>query len=125
MKGATARILWLTVGFTALALGAIGVVLPLLPTTPFVLVAAFAFARSSERFHDWLLGHRIFGPLIADWRRYGAIRRSAKFAGVLSMLGVVGLSLLFRVPLHAILIQVVVLGASAWFVLTRPVPPDD
>ena len=65
---------WFALGFLALGLGALGVVLPLLPTTPFVLLAAFAFARSSERWHAWLLNHRIFGPIITDWREHGAIR---------------------------------------------------
>ena len=59
-----ARLVWLAVGLTALALGALGVVLPLLPTTPFVLLAAFAFARSSSRMHRWLHAHPVFGVLI-------------------------------------------------------------
>lgn len=125
MKELAARAIWFTVGSIALALGAIGVVLPLLPTTPFVLVAAFAFAKSSKRLHDWLLAHRIFGQLIEDWRRYGAISRSAKTAGILSIIAVLAVSIALSVPLHAILIQLVVLSASAIFILTRPLPPED
>lgn len=121
----TARATWLVIGCLALSLGAIGVVLPLLPTTPFVLVAAFAFAKSSKRLHDWLLSHRIFGQLIDDWQRYGAISRSAKIAGVLSILAVLLVSIVLSVPTHAIVIQLVVLSASALFILTRPAPPDD
>lgn len=120
-----ARGLWLLIGALALALGAVGAVLPLLPTTPFVLVAAFAFAKSSNRLHDWLLTHRVFGPLIDDWHRYGAISRRAKFAGILSIVAVFALSVALAVPTHAIVIQAVVLSLSAWFILTRPVPPDD
>ena len=56
--------MWLLGGLAAVAVGAVGVVLPLLPTTPFLLVAAFAFARSSERLDRWLREHRTFGPLI-------------------------------------------------------------
>ena len=59
-----ARLTWLIVGLLALALGAIGIALPLLPTTPFILLAAFAFAQSSEKLHQWLLDHNVFGPLI-------------------------------------------------------------
>ncbi len=119
-----ARGLWLTLGVTTLALGAIGVFVPLLPTTPFVLVSAFAFARSSRRLHDWLLAHRVFGKLIEDWRRYGAIDRQAKLLSVLSMIAVLVISVVLGVPTHAILIQAIVLSASAYFVLSRPSPPD-
>jgi len=52
-----ARMSWLVVGVVALALGALGIALPLLPTTPFILVAAVAFARSSTRLHAWLVNH--------------------------------------------------------------------
>ena len=121
----TVRLIWLVVGTLALVLGAIGVVLPLLPTTPFVLVAAFAYAKSSDRLHAWLLAHRVFGPLIDDWHRYGAISRRAKTAAIASMLAVIAISLLLRVPTHAIVIQVVVLSGSALFILTRPLPPGE
>src|SRR5690606_8396288 len=65
----TRRSLWLTFGLVCVGLALAGVVLPLLPATPFLLLAAFAFTRSSPRLHAWLLGHRHFGPLIEDWRR--------------------------------------------------------
>ena len=59
--------LWTLVGILFVVLGAIGAVLPLLPTTPFVLVAAWCFARSSPRLHRWLLESRLFGPMLRDW----------------------------------------------------------
>lgn len=108
------------IGAFALSLGAIGVFLPLLPTTPFVLLAAFAFARSSQRFHEWLLQHRIFGPLIADWRDHGAISRKAKTLSIISMITVLAVSLALAVPQTVIIIQLVVLSAAALFILTRP-----
>ena len=79
------RTLWLIIGLTSLALGIAGVVLPLLPTTPFVLLSAYCFARSSPRLHDWLLGHKIFGPLIHNWEQHRAISQRAKVLAVLSM----------------------------------------
>jgi uncharacterized membrane protein YbaN (DUF454 family) len=121
----TARIGWLVVGFVALALGALGIALPLLPTTPFVLVAAFAFAQSSEKLHQWLLDHNVFGPLIENWRRHGAISRRAKVVSVVSMVAVLTISVAMAVPTYVVVVQAVVLGASALFILTRPLPPEE
>ena len=120
-----ARIGWLTVGFLALALGALGIALPLLPTTPFVLLAAFAFAQSSEKLHQWLLDHDVFGPLIDNWQRHGAISRRAKVLSVVSMVTVLAISLAMAAPAVVVWVQVVVLGASAMFILSRPLPPED
>lgn len=117
------RLVWLIIGLCAIAVAGLGVVLPLLPTTPFVLVAAFAFARSSRRLHDWLVSHAVFGPLIENWRRYGAISRSAKVAGVLSMAGVFGLSLLLGASPGVLTVQAVVLTVCAGFITSRPSPP--
>jgi hypothetical protein len=119
-----ARLTWLVVGFVALALGALGIVLPLVPTTPFVLVAAFAFAQSSEKLHQWLLDHNVFGPLIDNWRRHGAISRRAKVISVVSMVAVLAISVAMALPMVVIVTQLVVLGAAALFILTRPLPPD-
>jgi len=119
-----ARLTWLIVGLLALALGAIGIALPLLPTTPFILLAAFAFAQSSEKLHQWLLDHNVFGPLIDNWRRHGAISRRAKVISVVSMVAVLAISVAMALPMVVIVTQLVVLGAAALFILTRPLPPD-
>jgi len=118
------RTLWLLIGLTSLVLGIIGVVLPLLPTTPFVLLSAYCFARSSPRLHDWLLGHRLFGPLIANWERHRAISPRAKLLAILSMAGVLGLSVAMGAPERVILIQALILPAAALFVVTRPNGPQ-
>lgn len=117
------RWIWLSVGLLSLALGAIGAVVPLLPTTPFILVSAFAFARSSNRLHAWLLAHGAFGPLIENWRRYGAISRRAKIAGLASIAAVFAVSLAMRVSVAVLVVQALVLTASALFIATRPDPP--
>ena len=124
VKRVVSRATWLIVGFTALALGAIGIALPLLPTTPFLLLAAFAFAESNERMHDWLVEHNVFGPLIMDWRRHGAISTPAKVASVVAMVFIVGVSLYLSLPVYVIVIQVVTLSVCAAFVVSRPAPPE-
>lgn len=79
------RGLYLLLAGLSLTLGLIGIVLPGLPTTPFVLLAAWAAARSSRRLHDWLAGHRLFGPMIRDWEARGAVSRRAKRAATAAM----------------------------------------
>ena len=75
-----ARHLYLAAGWLALALGAIGVALPLLPTVPFVILAAFCFAQSSPKLEAWLIANPTFGPHIVAWRENGAISRKGKWA---------------------------------------------
>ena len=72
------RFVYIAIGSIAVALGVIGIFLPLLPTTPFVLLAAFCFSRGSERVETWLLTHPRFGPMVADWRARRAVPRRAK-----------------------------------------------
>lgn len=79
------RGLYFAAGVAALVAGALGVVLPVLPTTPFVLLAAACFAKSSDRFYNALLRHRVAGPLIADWREHGAMKRKVKHWAALMM----------------------------------------
>lgn len=69
---------WWLLAYAALALGLVGIVVPGLPTVPFVLLSAFAAARGSQRLHARLLAHRQFGPMIRDWQAYGAVSRRAK-----------------------------------------------
>lgn len=121
------RLLCLGAGFTALALGLIGIVLPLLPTTPFVLLAAACFARSSERFHGWLLNHRIAGPLIREWREYRAMPRRAKRVAYGLMLVSFGSSILIMdSPWHRGLLAALglVLGYFLWRVPVRELDAD-
>ena len=114
------RSLWLIAGGLALALGTVGIFLPLLPTVPFLLLAAFCFARGSERLHHWLLSHPVFGPPIENWRDRGAIGRRAKWAATLSILVAFALAVLFGAPARALIIQVIVLTAVTVFIWTRP-----
>ena len=117
--------LFLLLGYASLGLGFAGVFLPLLPTTPFILLSAFCFSRSSDRLHHWLLAHRTFGPLLSDWERGRAIRPRAKAWSILLMNGLIGYALFFRETplfLKALLVTVMV-GVSA-FILSRPSPQN-
>lgn len=121
MRATLTRYLYLTAGSLCVLLGLIGVVLPLLPTTPFLLVAAFCFSRSSERLHRYLLEHRLFGHLIKDWETYGVIPFKVKCLSTSMMLVMVSYPLLFKAfhwGLKAMVV-VTVVGAMV-YIWSRP-----
>lgn len=117
------RAVWNVSGLALVAIGLLGTLLPLLPTVVFMLAAAFCFARGSQRLHDWLMGHPLFGPPIRDWHQHGAIRRPAKrmamVAIALSFVFAVGLG----IPAWALGLQALALGGVSVFILTRPEGP--
>jgi len=92
-----ARWLLICAGWLALALGALGVLLPVLPTTPFILLAAACFARSSARFHAILLRNRLFGPLVVEWEQHRSIPRRTKLWAITLMSLTLGSSIVFFV----------------------------
>jgi len=118
------HLLWAFAGVVSIAIGAIGVILPLLPTTPFLLAAAYCFARSSPKLHDWLLDHPTFGPLISNWDRYGSIDRRSKSIAMIVILVTLGVSFGIGVPWWALASQIVVLAIVSTFILTRPETTD-
>jgi uncharacterized membrane protein YbaN (DUF454 family) len=114
------------VGWISLALGVLGIVLPLLPTTPFVLLSAFCFSKSSKRFHDWLLNHKVFGPLVKDWQRHGVIKIQAKILASVSMLLMVSLSLYFvSIPWIYVFAILLMISGVLVFIWTRPSYPQE
>lgn len=116
--------MWLAVGFLALGLAIAGAVLPLLPTTPFLILATYAFARSSPRFHKWLVEHPRFGPAIENWNRHGAIRPRAKRTAIIVIVLTPVVTWLIGAPLWALGLQILVLIGVATFILTRPDGPS-
>lgn len=114
------RILWIALGLTCVGLGIVGIAVPLLPTVPFMLLAAYCFARSSERLHNWLLSHPRFGPPIEDWNTRGAINLRVKRISTVSVLAVFALSWVMGLRPVILIIQAIVLGCVMIFVWTRP-----
>lgn len=102
----------------------LGVALPLLPTTPLLLVAAFGFARSSERSYLWLTNHPRFGPPIFHWRQHRAVSLGAKWSATLSILVIVSISVWSGVAPWILGLQGVILTAVLVFLWTRPLPPS-
>ncbi|MFY0638515.1 MAG: YbaN family protein [Maricaulis maris] len=115
--------MWRVFGLVCVGLAVAGVALPLVPATPFLLLATFAFARSSPRLHAWLLAHKRFGPLIRNWQANGSIDRKSKLLAVVAMLMALALSIAMGVSLMVIVIQILVLSCAALFILTRPDGP--
>lgn len=111
-----ARIIWFIVGGGSLGLGTLGIFLPLLPTVPFYLLAAFGFSKSSTRLHNWMLNHKVFGPEIQNWNKNRIIRRRAKLMASVGMISSIFLAVVLAVPLKYIAIQVICLGFIARFI---------
>jgi uncharacterized membrane protein YbaN (DUF454 family) len=109
------RAVLLVIGTCSLALGIAGIVLPLLPTTPFLLVAAACYARSSRRFYDWLVSNRFFGNYIRNYLEHRGIPRKVKALSILLLWGTIGLSAAFAVDVlwARILLAIIAVGVTA------------
>ena len=119
------RVLFFIGGWVSLILGCIGIILPLLPTTPFILLAAYCFSRSSERLHKWLTTHPQMGPLIQDWQQDGSICKTAKTKATVLIVGTFAVT--FAVVNVGLMLTglILLMGISVLsFIWTRPVPPS-
>ncbi len=125
VESPVARTLLLSFGVVCAGVGMIGVIIPPVPTAGLLLVALWAFARSSRRFHDWLFYHRHVGPYLRLWVRHRAIERRAKIGALVTMVLSLGIvHVLVEVMALRIGLTVALL-ALGLFVATRNAPPAD
>jgi len=116
------RIFLLFVGALSLGLGVLGIFLPLLPTTPFLLLAAACFARSSPRFYHWLIHHHWLGGYIRDYRENKAMRFRAKVSAIVLLWLTIGVSIVLLDPLWLkLLLGAVAIGVTAHLMSLRTI----
>lgn len=119
------KLVFILLGFISLGLGILGIILPILPTTPFAILSAYLFSKSSLRLHRWLLRQPVLGPLIINWQDHGVIRLKAKIMSTCLIIPLFSYTLIF-VPV-AIWIKIIVMSIGACvltFIWTRPSSPN-
>ncbi len=115
---------WWLLAYVSLGVGIIGIFVPGLPTTVFVLISAWAASRGSARLHAWLLNHPRFGKAIVDWQTHGAVSRKGKWMASLTML-VCALITLWCAPLAWIkAFSISMMGIVCLWLWSRPLPPQ-
>ena len=116
----------ITVGIISVGLGLLGVFIPVLPTTPFLLLAAGCFMRSSQRLYDWLIHHKWFGEYIRNYREYRAIPLRAKVVTLVLLWSVIGTTALFAVTLWwvRVLLGVVAVGVTLHLLHLKTLTPE-
>jgi len=122
------RVVFQVLGGLFVGLAVLGIVLPVLPTTPFVLLAAVCFARGSERAYQWLLDNRVFGPVIREWRRSRSLPLRVKVRAIALLLLMIGATIVFFVDAlwMRILLGLIAAGVTTFLVRipTTPVERD-
>lgn len=109
-----------------MGLAVVGAVLPLVPTTPFLLLASWCFYRGSPRIHAWLHRSKWFGPTLDDWGHYHGIRRTMKQRAILMVLAVVGTSFLLNsLPWWLRYVALAAVAIGLYVIWTVPTLPDD
>ena len=117
------RQIYLAAGLASLALGGIGVILPLLPTVPFMILAAFCFANSSPRLEAWLVDHHVFGDHIGNWRERRAITRRGKWAATVAFVVSCVIALIFvDLPWNIIPVAAALISGSWIWTRNEPEP---
>lgn len=110
MSHTIVRWLWIIAGSISLALGIIGIFLPLLPTTPFLLLTAACYARGSERLHNWLLNNKLFGKYIRNYREGKGIPARSKVLALPLLWLTIGFSIFYVIPI--LIVQIILLAIA-------------
>ena len=110
MKQKLVRIVLIVAGTFSVALGILGIFVPLLPTTPFLLLAAACYARSSQRFYDWLLNNKYFGNYIGNYRERKAIALKGKVLTLALLWTTIGCSVMFAVEILFVRVFLIVIA---------------
>ena len=118
MRKKMKKTLYIVLGFLFIALAILGIFLPLLPTTPFIIVAAMFFSQSSERLHQWLLSNKIFGPILRNWDSCKCIPQFAKVLSF-SMITIFGTISIFTLPAVWLKVLTLVLIAYACYYIAN------
>ncbi len=117
------RLAYAALGAICLLLAIIGILIPILPTTPFVLLAAFFFSRSSRRLHNWILRQPILGPIIEDWERDRAVSTKAKWMAGIMITASLSVSVVFAPMPIWLTIPLALAGVAVLiFIVSRPTP---
>lgn len=120
------RVVLITIGFSSVALGVLGIFLPLLPTVPLLLLAAACFSRSSERFHNWLLEHPRFGPMIRQYFAGEGIPIRAKITAIGLIWLTIPASVFFFITIFWVQVVLIGIGVTVTVYLLRlPVSQED
>ncbi len=118
MRDRMKKALYMSLGFLFIILAILGVFLPLLPTTPFIILAAFLFSKSSDRWHQWLLSNRVFGPILNKWECSRCIPRFAKMLSF-SMIALFGSFSVVSIPFLWLKVVTILLIAYAYYFIAN------
>jgi hypothetical protein len=119
------RIVYIVIGSLTLVLGLVGVLVPVLPTTPFLLLTAFFYMRSSDRLYHWLIHHKLWGRHLDDYLTYRAIKKSTKIASLLFLWFTLTISMvLVQQTLVTLLLIVVGTAVSVHLLLLKTIDDD-
>jgi uncharacterized protein len=118
------RIIFLLLGVCFMLLGLLGAILPVLPTTPFMIIALACFSRSSQRFHNWLYNHPLFGPPLQKWDQHRVISPIAKTMAITAMsISFIYMVFLTDAPLITVICAGLFIVYGGWYILSKPSTP--
>ena len=117
------KYLYIILGLLFVGLGFLGIFIPGLPTTIFIIIAAWFFSKSSRKLETWLLNHKLFGHLIKNWKMHGAISKHSKLYAISIIIPTFIITAWFRFSIIGDVIFLLLGALLITFILTRPLPP--